>query len=47
MTSAIEQRLAAHGIELPEAPAPAANYIPYTLSGKLLFVAGQLPFRNG
>ena len=47
MTSAIEQRLAAHGIELPEAPAPAANYVPYTLSGKLLFVAGQLPFRNG
>ena len=47
MTSAIEQRLAAHGLELPDAPAPAANYVPYTISGKLVFVAGQLPFRNG
>ena len=47
MTSAIEQRLAAHGLELPEAPAPAANYVPFTTSGRLLFVAGQLPFRSG
>ena len=47
MTSAIEQRLAAHGLELPDAPAPAANYVPYTIGGKLLFVAGQLPFVAG
>jgi enamine deaminase RidA (YjgF/YER057c/UK114 family) len=47
VSSAIEQRLAARGLELPEAPAPAANYVPYTISGKLVFVAGQLPFRNG
>ena len=47
MTSAIEQRLAARGFELPEAPAPAANYVPYTNSGKLIFVAGQLPVRDG
>ena len=47
MTSGIEQRLAGHGLELPDAPAPAANYVPYTISGKLVFVAGQLPFRNG
>jgi enamine deaminase RidA (YjgF/YER057c/UK114 family) len=47
VTSAIEQRLAARGLELPEAPAPAANYVPYTISGKLLFVAGQVPFREG
>jgi enamine deaminase RidA (YjgF/YER057c/UK114 family) len=45
--SAIERRLAARGIELPDAPAPAANYVPYTISGKLLLVAGQLPFRKG
>jgi enamine deaminase RidA (YjgF/YER057c/UK114 family) len=45
--SAIERRLAACGLELPAAPAPAANYVPYTISGKLLLVAGQLPFRNG
>jgi enamine deaminase RidA (YjgF/YER057c/UK114 family) len=47
VTSAIEQRLAARGLELPAAPVPAANYIPYTISGKLLFVAGQLPFVGG
>lgn len=47
MTSAIERRLAAHGLDLPDAPAPAANYVPYTISGKLLFVAGQLPFVGG
>jgi enamine deaminase RidA (YjgF/YER057c/UK114 family) len=47
VTSAIEQRLAERGLELPDAPAPAANYVPYTISGKLLFVAGQLPFRKG
>ena len=44
MTSAIEQRLAARGLELPEAPAPAANYIPYTISGKLVFVAVSCHF---
>ena len=47
MSSAIEQRLAARGLELPEAPAPAANYVPYAISGRLLFVAGQLPVRDG
>jgi enamine deaminase RidA (YjgF/YER057c/UK114 family) len=47
VTSAIERRLAARGVDLPHAPAPAANYVPYTISGKLLFVAGQMPFRHG
>ena len=31
------------GIELPPAPAPAANYVPYVQEGGLLFVAGQVP----
>jgi enamine deaminase RidA (YjgF/YER057c/UK114 family) len=47
LTSRIEQRLAEQGLELPAAPAPAAHYVPYTISGKLLFVAGQLPLRGG
>jgi enamine deaminase RidA (YjgF/YER057c/UK114 family) len=47
VTSAIERRLAAEGVELPGAPAPAANYVPYTISDKLLFIAGQLPFVAG
>lgn len=40
--SRIEARLKELGIELPAAPAPAANYVPYVLSGKQLFVSGQV-----
>lgn len=42
MTDTIEDRLAARGLSLPDAPAPAANYVPYVQSGNLLFVAGQI-----
>ena len=38
-----EKRLAALGITLPELPKPMANYVPYVLSGNLLFVSGQGP----
>ena len=47
MTSAIERRLAAAGLELPQAAAPAANYVPYAISGRLILVAGQMPFERG
>ena len=43
MTESIESRLAALGITLPQPAAPAANYVPYTLSGSLLIISGQLP----
>ncbi|MEX0970775.1 MAG: RidA family protein [Paracoccaceae bacterium] len=39
----IDAKLAELGIDLPEAPAPAANYVPYVISGNLLFVSGQVP----
>lgn len=39
----ISARLADKGIELPQANAPAANYIPYVQVGNLLFVSGQIP----
>lgn len=42
-----EARLAALKIELPSAPVPVANYVPYVISGKMLFVAGQIPLWNG
>ncbi|MBT8411535.1 MAG: RidA family protein [Octadecabacter sp.] len=38
----IEARLAEHGITLPDAPAPAANYVPFVRTGNLLFVSGQI-----
>lgn len=41
------EKLQALGLELPQAAAPAANYVPYVVSGNHLYVAGQIPFLNG
>ena len=38
----VPARLAALGLTLPEAPAPAANYLPYVVSGSHLWVSGQI-----
>lgn len=37
-----ETKLAELGVTLPEAPLPAANYVPYVQSGTLLHVSGQI-----
>ena len=42
MPSAIDARLAELDITLPDAPAPAANYVPYTKAGDLVFISGQI-----
>ena len=47
MSDAIEGRLKELGIVLPQAAAPAANYVPYVISGNLLYLSGQLPMENG
>ncbi len=39
----VEDKLKELGIELPPAPPPAANYVPYVQEGSLVFVAGQVP----
>lgn len=38
----IESRLAERGITLPNAPAPAANYVPFVRDGNTLYVSGQI-----
>jgi enamine deaminase RidA (YjgF/YER057c/UK114 family) len=43
----VEARLAQLGIALPVAPAPAANYLPWTISRDQLWIAGQAPIRDG
>lgn len=40
--SDVETRLAALGLSLPDAPAPAANYVPYVVSGGQVWVSGQI-----
>ena len=40
--SSIESRLAELGITLPEAPMPAANYVPYVVTGNLVHISGQI-----
>ena len=47
MGDTIQKRLENLGVTVPSAPAPAANYVPYAQSGKLLLTAGQLPLSGG
>jgi enamine deaminase RidA (YjgF/YER057c/UK114 family) len=47
MSGRIEARLKELGIELPEPTSPLANYVPFTVAGSLIFVAGQICQWNG
>jgi enamine deaminase RidA (YjgF/YER057c/UK114 family) len=42
-----EARLAALNLTLPQVAPPAANYVPFVISGNQIFIAGQIPFLNG
>ena len=34
------------GFEISDPPLPVANYSPFIISGKLIFISGQIPFKN-
>ena len=40
--SKIEENLSKLGVTLPDAPAPAANYVPYVVDGNTVYVSGQI-----
>ena len=44
---AVEDRLAALGLALPQVAAPLAAYVPAVLDGSRVYVSGQLPFVDG
>ncbi len=46
-TMTLGTKLQELGLELPKVAAPAANYVPYVISGNLVYVSGQIPFLNG
>jgi enamine deaminase RidA (YjgF/YER057c/UK114 family) len=47
MAGTVEQKLEKLGITLPTPAAPIANYVPFTRSGNLLVISGQLCFGDG
>ena len=40
--SDVDAKLAALGLTLPDAPAPAANYVPFVVCGTQVFISGQI-----
>ena len=47
MSATIAARLAELGLELPDATAPVANFVPCVQSGRNLFISGQICSWNG
>ncbi|MBM6577012.1 RidA family protein [Microvirga sp. SRT01] len=47
MTDRIDTKLAELGLSLPEAAAPVAAYVSAVEAGGMLFLSGQLPFKDG
>ena len=43
----IEEKLNELGVSLPTAPKPAGSHVPVVVSGKLAFVSGQIPIKDG
>jgi len=47
MSGKIDARLRELGIELAQPSAPVANYVPYTISGNLVIISGQISVWGG
>ena len=47
MPGKIDARLKELGIALPTPPAPVASYVPFVVSGKLVFISGQVTITDG
>lgn len=45
--SAVEERLAALGLQVPTVPAPLAVYVPAVRTGSYVYTSGQLPLSAG
>ncbi len=45
--NAIDNKLKELGISLPKPAAPVANYVPWAITGNLVFLAGQLAMQDG
>jgi enamine deaminase RidA (YjgF/YER057c/UK114 family) len=47
MAGQIQAKLAELGITLPLPTQPIANYVPYVVTGNLVFISGQIPAIDG
>src|SRR4030081_3373886 len=47
MPGRVEMKLAELGVSLPTPMPPIANYVPYTITGNLVVVSGQVPAIDG
>jgi len=47
MAGTIDAKLEKLGIDLPTPTVPAANYVPYVITGNTVYVSGQLPMIDG
>ncbi len=46
MPGQIDSRLSHLSLELPIPPSPVASYVPYVVTGNLIFISGQICFIN-
>ena len=42
-----EENIKNLGLNIPELPKALANYVPYKIIGKTMYVSGQAPAQNG